>query len=305
MLFRLRFLTLRPWKHRVSWRRWVPRLLVGGVCVATLSGHLFAQEPYSAEYSDDTYAATSGSVLPRHPWRRSPFYMQHLAGLASHTVSVARNRQVRNGQVLDRTLWNYHFEEKKAELLPSGVAMLNRLVRIQATSPEVEVFVATAHDLPFRADDPEEFAIARDRLDSLRAQAVRRYLQLALRRDNPRILLCDPAPVGMVAEEAASAYRRGLRNATSVIPPGEADSGDFGPAYHPGGFNFPFGSAGGGAMAGSDPFAGSAELPPSQPGAGFALPAGDMGTVDMGAGALEMPAGDMGTGVETIPEAAP
>lgn len=291
--------------HIVRLRRLVRRLLTCGVGALWATSLLPAQEPTTVEYSDEEVVCEECRPFHGGWWRRPPYNTQQLSGIAANAVSAARNRHIRNGQILDRTLWNYHFEAKKAELLPSGVGMLNRLARSQAMNPEMEIFVATAHDLPYRSDDPAGFATSRERLDSQRAKIVREYLQAALRKESVRVLLCDPAPVGMAAAEAASAYRRGLQNATSVIPPGEADAGDFGPGFQPGGFGGGFGGGmpGGmpGGFGGGDPFGGggAGSLPPNSPGGGFNLPAGDMG------GDLGMPMGDSSGVMEGVMEGAP
>ena len=159
--------------------------------------------------------------------RIPPYDPQPLVEEAAGSIMRAKNHQVRNGEILDRTLWNHHFAPKGGQLQPSGMAMLNRLARTQGQAWPVEVFVATAHDLPYDKPDPETFAAARDQLDAARARVVTDYLRIVLRRDKVRVLLHDPAPVGMVAEESAVAYRRGLQGATSLIPPRES-IGDFG-----------------------------------------------------------------------------
>jgi hypothetical protein len=221
-----------------------------------------------------------------------------LSSQAAASLASAKNQQISNGDVLDRTLRSYHFEvvierddeggEKRRfiDLHPLGRNELNRIARRHAKAPHLEVFVETAFDPNFRGTAEETIA-ARDKADSQRVKIVTEYLQLALRRESVTVLVINPPPVGLDSDEARTAFRNGVRGFDARTPSGllrrfEGGTGgdmsgfgggsDFG-----GGGGDPFGG-GGAPYGGVDPLGGNPNYnaSPSQP-AGE-QPAADIGT---------------------------
>jgi hypothetical protein len=86
--------------------------------------------------------------------------------------------QVHNGRILDQTIWNYHFESGSDKLTPGGMDKLDQLVR-RRPEPDPRVFLATARDLIYNADKPDEYA------DLPRSgwQAKRRHPEVSIRPD--------------------------------------------------------------------------------------------------------------------------
>jgi len=91
------------------------------------------------------------------------------AALSPHDIQVA------NAQVIDQTIWNYHFEVGGANLNANGRQRLDYLARRRPT-PDSRVFIQTARDIGFDAAAPEKMVNARTELDAKRSQAVLAYL---------------------------------------------------------------------------------------------------------------------------------
>src|SRR5689334_10434362 len=58
-----------------------------------------------------------------------PCYPQRYWYQSRENVHAAFAPQVRNGHVLDQTVWNYHFEEGTDKLTAGGQAQLNYIAR--------------------------------------------------------------------------------------------------------------------------------------------------------------------------------
>ena len=102
-------------------------------------------------------------------------------------------------------------------ILPSGVAYLNRLARRQPPQADFLVLLETTRDVEYTPDQVEGYAQRCDQLDANRAAAVREYVTKVLRRPNPQVLIHNPAPVGMAADEATSAYAKMIIDAQGVL----------------------------------------------------------------------------------------
>ncbi|HEY8505519.1 MAG TPA: hypothetical protein VIL46_13125 [Gemmataceae bacterium] len=140
--------------------------------------------------------------------------------------------QVQNGHILDQTIWNYHFVPGTAELHPSGLEKLNYLVR-RRPQPDPRLFLATARDIPYDPDAPQEFTEAQRDLDQRRVQAIQTYLaaQTASRPMAFEVLIHDPMPVGIAASEAAQAMTQsvgGVRGTLGAYGGGGLGSGGLG-----------------------------------------------------------------------------
>lgn len=136
--------------------------------------------------------------------------------LSRATVQETLSQQASRGMVYNQTLWNTHFEaatstnpngddEVGQALHYSGRMLLERLVR-QFPAQSQELFLQTAHDVPFDSTRPEEYVRNRDALDRARAQAARDYLVIVLRQPEPSITVINPHPLGMGSTEAASIF---------------------------------------------------------------------------------------------------
>lgn len=104
-----------------------------------------------------------------------PCYPERYWHESRQGVQAAITPQVRNGHVLDQTVWNYHFEEGKDQLTVGGMERLNYIARRRPTADPM-VFLQTAHDVRFDHAKPEELAPKRFELDQKRAAMVKRYL---------------------------------------------------------------------------------------------------------------------------------
>jgi hypothetical protein len=83
--------------------------------------------------------------------------------------------QVENGEVLDQTLWNMHFEYATDKLNGSGMDKLDQIAR-RRPHPDPKLFLQTARDIPYDGD----YANKRQDLDTKRVAAVQKYLTATL-----------------------------------------------------------------------------------------------------------------------------
>jgi hypothetical protein len=106
--------------------------------------------------------------------------------------------QVENGQVLDQTVWNTHFEYGTDKLNGAGMDKLDQIAR-RRPHPDPRVFLQTARDMPYDAGKPEEYAAKRQELDTRRVAAVQKYLSATLtgRPATFDIQVHDPAVPGI------------------------------------------------------------------------------------------------------------
>jgi hypothetical protein len=132
-----------------------------------------------------------------------PCEQQRYAAEARQAVITCFTPQVQNGQILDQTIWNYQFEPGTDKLNPMGLDKLDTLVR-RRPEPDHRIFIATARDLTFNLDKPDEYAEARRELDDKRAAAIQKYLavQTAGRPMKFDVLIHDPTEPGMSAVSA-------------------------------------------------------------------------------------------------------
>jgi hypothetical protein len=100
-------------------------------------------------------------------------------------VKAAFAPQVFNGQVLDQTIWNWHFETGTDRLNPAGLEHLAYLAR-RRPQPDCLIFLQTAQDVPldpkapdrigYDPDHPDRFAEIRADLDQKRIVAIQKFL---------------------------------------------------------------------------------------------------------------------------------
>jgi uncharacterized membrane protein YgcG len=128
-----------------------------------------------------------------------PCKMERYGAAARQEVITAFTPQVHNGLILDQTVWNYHFEREASgegtdRLTESGKDKLDQLVR-RRPEPDPRVFLATARDLVYNADKPDDYSDKRRDLDGRRSAAIQKYLsaQTAGRPMQFDVLIHDPA----------------------------------------------------------------------------------------------------------------
>jgi len=180
----------------------------------------------------------SDGAYGTHP-HRVPFAMRSvpdihgLGDCAAEATVTAKGVQQENGRVLSLTLWNYHFETKSSQLHPSGISLLNQILRNQTPGEPIVIYLATAHDqdLNYNQDQPSELVETRNQLDSARAKAVTDYVT-AMRPGEPiQLRVHDPKVVGMSADEALVGYQRMLESVGRerlTNPAANASGGEFG-----------------------------------------------------------------------------
>lgn len=155
--------------------------------------------------------------------------MHVLSEEAAHSVQLGLSLQVRNGEILSRTLRPHHFEfaettdettletKKQLVLHASGKGELERVARRQLHRGFVEIYVEATHNPAF-VGTPQEIKEANDQRDAQQAQLVTDYLQQCLGCPTVTVMLIDTPQVGLEGVEGMAAFRRGLRSFTSTIP---------------------------------------------------------------------------------------
>ncbi|MBY0524888.1 MAG: hypothetical protein K2R98_15900 [Gemmataceae bacterium] len=123
-----------------------------------------------------------------------PCYPTRYNFTARTEVCAALTPQVKNGHVLDQTVWNWMFEKGTDSLNGMGTDHLIYLLR-RRPCPDPTIYLATAEDLVYDAAAPEKFAEARGELDAKRIVAIQKYLtaQTAGRGINFQVSIHDPA----------------------------------------------------------------------------------------------------------------
>jgi len=120
-------------------------------------------------------------------------------------VNLALASQVRNGHILEQTVWNYEFDPGTNRLTPGGMEHLAYLARRRPT-PDTCIYLQVAEppDVMFDPKAPEKYAEARAKLDNDRVLAVQSFLgaETAGRNLTFTVVLHDPAEVGMNAGNA-------------------------------------------------------------------------------------------------------
>jgi hypothetical protein len=145
-----------------------------------------------------------------------PCYPQRYEYAARMEVNQAFAPQVRNGHVLDQTIWNYEFEPGTPRLTPGGMDHLAYLAR-RRPAPDTTVYLQIAQppDVVFEPKTPDKYVEVRTKLDNERIQAIQSYLaaETSGRNLTFNVVLHDPGEVGLsalslqrslTAEQAAS-----------------------------------------------------------------------------------------------------
>lgn len=126
----------------------------------------------------------------------------------AHTLAPFAT-QVNNGNVLEATVWNWHFDTSSDTLNPAGQAKLDAIAQ-KRPAPDGKVYLQVARDIPaYGAGGLDTVAARRDELTAKRAETIRKYMaaQPALQPVNYEVFVIDAPVPGMPAEFSARGYR--------------------------------------------------------------------------------------------------
>lgn len=142
-----------------------------------------------------------------------PCYPERYVYTSRAEVNGAFAPQVQNGHILDQTVWNYHFEAGKDELNNGGRDHLDGLIR-RRPRPDSRIYLATARDIGYNANNPDRTVDSRRELDEKRANAIVKYVnaQTAGRPMQFEVVVHDPMETG---QHAATVNRAVLLNQNS------------------------------------------------------------------------------------------
>lgn len=163
---------------------------------------------------------------------------------ARQAVVAPFAQQTLNGQFLNQTVWNWHFEAGTDRLNSAGIEKLNSLARA-TPQPETRIYLQTARDIAPTPENLEKLATLRDDLNARRAATIRKYMAAQLGTDKDiEVYVHDAPPPGMPARFGARAFTSSGGGYQGGIGGG---LGGFGGGGGGGGAGF---GAGGGASAG-------------------------------------------------------
>jgi len=126
-----------------------------------------------------------------------PYYPKRYNVDARNSVRASLAPQVSNGNVLDQTVWDFHFETGKPELNAMGKDHLKRLARRRPVAQEV-IFLQVAQNPDENANNKE--------LNKARSENIKTYMtKISQDKVHPefQVVLHDPAEVSGSGIEAA------------------------------------------------------------------------------------------------------
>ena len=126
-----------------------------------------------------------------------PYYPKRYNVDARNSVRTALAPQVSNGNVLDQTVWDFHFESGKPELNAMGKDHLKRLARRRPVAQEV-IFLQVAQNPDENVNNKE--------LNKARSENIKTYItKISQDKVHPefQVVLHDPAEVSGSGIEAA------------------------------------------------------------------------------------------------------
>ena len=112
-------------------------------------------------------------------WHDDPCWPDRYANEARASVVASFQPQVENGQILDQTIWNKHFDYGTDKLNAEGMDKLDQLAR-RRPQPDPRLFLQTARDIPYDAEKAGDYAAKRVELDSRRVVTIQKYLKATL-----------------------------------------------------------------------------------------------------------------------------
>lgn len=131
-------------------------------------------------------------------WHGDPCWPDRYSNESRAAVVANFQPQVENGQVLDQTVWNMHFEFGTDKLNGAGMDKLDQIAR-RRPHPDPRVFIQTARDIAYDPAKSEEYGAKRQELDTKRTAAVQKYLGATLtgRQTSFDVQVHDPAMPGV------------------------------------------------------------------------------------------------------------
>ena len=165
-----------------------------------------------------------------------PYYPKRYNVDARNSVRTALAPQVSNGNVLDQTVWDFHFETGKPELNAMGKDHLKRLARRRPAAQEV-IFLQVAQNPDEKVNNKE--------LNMARSENIKAFMtKISQDKVHPefQVVLHDPAEVSGSGIEAARIINGKQSGVTGVFINGQSGSSS-------GGSNT--GSSGGSGSSGS------------------------------------------------------
>jgi hypothetical protein len=150
-----------------------------------------------------------------------PCYPERYWASARQGVNEAMAPQVYNGHVLDQTVWNYHFEPGTDKLTEGGQIHLAYLARRRPIADPC-LFLQTAHDIAYNADNPGELTTKRADLDQKRVVAIKNYLAAQTAGGHPMdfvVQVHNPPPdTGISSVPVDNALRIMYTTSRGILP---------------------------------------------------------------------------------------
>ena len=147
-----------------------------------------------------------------------PYYPKRYNVDARNSVRAALAPQVSNGNVLDQTVWDFHFETGKPELNAMGKDHLKRLARRRPVAQEV-IFLQVAQNPDENANNKE--------LNKARSENIKTYMtKISQDKVHPefQVVLHDPAEVSGSGIEAARIIGGKQSGVSGVFTNGQSGS---------------------------------------------------------------------------------
>lgn len=147
-----------------------------------------------------------------------PYYPKRYSVEARNSVRTALASQVSNGNVLDQTVWDFHFETGKPELNAMGKDHLKRLARRRPAAQEV-IFLQVAQIPDENANNKE--------LNRARSENIKTYMtKISEDKVHPEfeVVLHDPAEVSGSGIEAARIIGGKQSGVSGVFTNGQSGS---------------------------------------------------------------------------------
>jgi len=147
-----------------------------------------------------------------------PYYPKRYNVDARNSVRASLAPQVSNGNVLDQTVWDFHFETGKPELNAMGKDHLKRLARRRPVAQEV-IFLQVAQNPDENANNKE--------LNKARSENIKTYMtKISEDKVHPefQVVLHDPAEVSGSGIEAARIINGKQSGVSGIFTNGQSGS---------------------------------------------------------------------------------
>ena len=147
-----------------------------------------------------------------------PYYPKRYNVDARNSVRASLAPQVSNGNVLDQTVWDFHFETGKPELNAMGKDHLKRLARRRPAAQEV-IFLQVAQNPDENANNKE--------LNKARSENIKTYMtKISQDKVHPefQVVLHDPAEVSGSGIEAARIINGKQSGVSGIFTNGQSGS---------------------------------------------------------------------------------